>query len=102
VFKALIPAAIASFMAFAPAHAAPISATSGMSYSASSAELLQVADRDRDGIPNRFDNRDNRKRVYVPGRRYDRAPNGWNRYGRRPGDWRSRRCIMVGPVWFCP
>lgn len=39
---------------------------------------------------------------YVPGRRYHTAPHGWHRYGRRPGDWRTRGCVLVGPLWFCP
>ncbi len=39
---------------------------------------------------------------YVPGRRYATAPRGWNRYGARPGNWRTRGCVMVGPIWFCP
>jgi hypothetical protein len=39
---------------------------------------------------------------YVPGRRYRSAPHGWHRYSRRPGNWRTRGCILVGPIWFCP
>lgn len=33
-------------------------------------------------------------------RRYDRY-RGWNRYSSRPGNWRSRGCVAVGPIWFC-
>jgi len=39
---------------------------------------------------------------YVAGHRYRSAPHGWHRYGRRPGDWRTRGCILAGPIWFCP
>jgi hypothetical protein len=39
---------------------------------------------------------------YVAGRRYHSAPHGWHRYSRRPGDWQTRGCILVGPLWFCP
>jgi hypothetical protein len=39
---------------------------------------------------------------FVAGRRFRSAPHGWHRYGRRPGDWRTRGCILVGPIWFCP
>lgn len=39
---------------------------------------------------------------YRPGYRYRSAPHGWHRYDRRPGDWRRRGCVIVGPVWFCP
>lgn len=33
--------------------------------------------------------------------RYD-AYRGWNRYSHRPHSWRSRGCVSVGPIWFCP
>lgn len=39
---------------------------------------------------------------YTPGRRYSAAPRGWHRYHARPGTWRNRGCIMVGPFWYCP
>jgi hypothetical protein len=47
------------------------------------------------------DHRGHRQR-YAPGRRYRSAPQGWHRYSRRPGDWRTRGCMLAGPVWFCP
>ena len=46
--------------------------------------------------------RDDRSRHFSPGARYRNAPAGWRRYGARPGDWRTRGCVMVGPLWFCP
>jgi hypothetical protein len=42
------------------------------------------------------------RRRYVPGRRYSRPPSNWRQYRARPRDWRTRGCIVVGPVWFCP
>jgi hypothetical protein len=54
--------------------------------------------RDRDG---RWRGDDWRRR-YSPGARYREAPRGWRRYGYRPRDWRTRGCILVGPIWFCP
>ncbi|MDQ8730886.1 hypothetical protein [Bradyrhizobium sp. LHD-71] len=39
---------------------------------------------------------------FVPGRRYRSAPPGWHRHHARPRDWRTRGCIMAGPIWFCP
>ncbi|CCB64556.1 conserved exported protein of unknown function [Hyphomicrobium sp. MC1] len=27
---------------------------------------------------------------------------GWHRYHRRPWNWRSRGCVIIGPVWMCP
>lgn len=103
MIKALIPAVIATFMALSPAQALPVPTAAGatLATTTSTADLTLIADRNNNGRPDRFDN--NRRREYTPGRRYDRAPQGWNRYGnRRPGDWRSRRCILVGPIWFCP
>lgn len=40
-------------------------------------------------------------RRYTPGRRYSHAPRHYRRHAHRPSDWRSRGCILVGPVWFC-
>jgi hypothetical protein len=36
------------------------------------------------------------------GGRYKHAPNGWHRHDHRPGDWQTRGCIVVGPIWYCP
>lgn len=41
-------------------------------------------------------------RRYVAGRRYGAAPRGWRRYRARPWNWRTRGCVVVGPLWFCP
>ncbi|AGK57294.1 hypothetical protein HYPDE_28073 [Hyphomicrobium denitrificans 1NES1] len=43
-----------------------------------------------------------KRRHYTPGGRYDKAPAHWHRYNARPGDWRTRGCIIVGPIWWCP
>lgn len=32
--------------------------------------------------------------------RYDKY-RGWNRYSKRPYNYRSRGCVAVGPIWFC-
>ena len=32
--------------------------------------------------------------------RYDKY-RGWNRYSKRPHNYRNRGCVAVGPVWFC-
>lgn len=103
MFKYLAPAAIATFMALTPAHALPV-ASSGAAPAAdaSPAALTLIADRDGDGRRDRMHRDGDRRGHWVPGRRYDNAPSGWHRYGRRPGNWRSRGCILVGPIWFCP
>lgn len=42
------------------------------------------------------------KNKYRPGGRYKHAPHGWHQYHSRPGDWHTRGCVVVGPVWWCP
>lgn len=39
---------------------------------------------------------------YSAGGHYKHAPGGWHRFDKRPGDWRTRGCIIVGPIWWCP
>jgi Ni/Co efflux regulator RcnB len=101
MMKSILPAALVSLVAVSSAWAQPPAAqTTGLTQSAASL-LAQVQFRgDRpDGDMRRGDDR----RRFTPGRRYDNAPPGWRRHGnRRPGDWRTRGCIMAGPIWFCP
>lgn len=42
------------------------------------------------------------RRKFRAGHKYKNAPRGWRRHGKRPANWRTRGCIIVGPVWFCP
>jgi len=44
----------------------------------------------------------NRPFKYRPGGHYRHAPGNWHRYDKRPGDWHTRGCIVVGPIWWCP
>lgn len=39
---------------------------------------------------------------YAPGARFRSPPPGYRRYGGRPGNWRTRGCVTVGAIWFCP
>lgn len=39
---------------------------------------------------------------YAPGRSFRAPPPGYRRYGARPGNWRTRGCVTVGAIWFCP
>jgi hypothetical protein len=39
---------------------------------------------------------------YAPGARFRAPPPGYRRYGARPGNWRTRGCVTVGAIWFCP
>jgi hypothetical protein len=43
-----------------------------------------------------------KKVKYRAGGRYSKAPRGWHRHSKRPVYWRTRSCIMVGPLWYCP
>ena len=27
---------------------------------------------------------------------------GWHRYHSRPWNWRTRGCVIIGPIWYCP
>ncbi len=105
VLKALIPAAIASLISITPASAtAPASLGTQLSPLAV-ADVIPAASRNRhDGRRHREGRRHSHssRRYYVPGRRYTHAPRGWRRYHTRPYYWRTRGCIVVGPIWFCP
>lgn len=96
--KLILPAAAATLLMASTAYAAPVSpATTAVAQTTN--EITQVRDGDR-WDRRGYDRRD--RRHYRSGHRYDHAPHGYRRYGHRPYDWRTRGCIMVGPVWFCP
>jgi len=100
MMKYLAPAIFASFFAIAPASAMPMSPTTGLDKAdASSIVHVQYHGGHHHGKPHHAKPRGP---VYRPGGRYSSAPHGYRRYGARPHDWRARRCVMVGPVWFCP
>lgn len=96
MMKYLAPALFASFFALAPASAMPASSTAGLS-GADASSIVHVQYRGHG-----HHHRGARGPVYRPGGRYSSAPRGYRRYGARPHDWRARRCVMAGPVWFCP
>lgn len=63
------------------------------------AEPAQARRRNR-AARQRWRNRRAYRRGYRAGRRS--PPRGWRRYRSRPSNWRSRGCVIIGPVWFCP
>jgi Ni/Co efflux regulator RcnB len=64
--------------------------------------LVQIQHR-RDTRRDRRKRRPNyRRHRFAPGSRHRAAPRGWRRHHKRPYNWRTRGCIIVGPVWFCP
>ncbi|CEG07850.1 hypothetical protein BN961_01256 [Afipia felis] len=95
MMKYLAPAIFASFVAIAPASAMPTSSTTGLDR-ADVSSIVQVQ------YHGHGHHHGARGPIYRPGGRYSSAPRGYRRYGARPHDWRARRCVMVGPVWFCP
>jgi hypothetical protein len=98
MLKAFVPAAIISIFAMTPATAAPQVSTLGGVMQSSTATVQQVQHRHRHrGHRHRYN-----RHGYRAGHRYRRAPHGWRRYHARPYGWRTRGCIVVGPVWFCP
>ena len=103
MLKIIMAAALTGLVTISSASAVPAPLPMTVAQQLPMPELLLVQDRRaarrNDGLRQGGD----RRQIYTPGRRYNSAPNGWNRYGnRRPGNWRNRRCIMVGPIWFCP
>lgn len=91
--------AMGGLMGTQAATAAPLSKAAGATQGAVHADVIQVRDRNRNGI------RDGReRRMYNNNwrndRRYYRYRN-YNRYNARPYNWRSRGCVAVGPIWFC-
>jgi hypothetical protein len=53
------------------------------------------------GHYNRHNYRRHHYRGYNRNWRHNRY-RGWHRYHHRPSNWRSRGCVIVGPIWFCP
>jgi len=115
MFRYIVPAAIAVFLAASPAAAIPMTASSGLA-PAANADLVQEAQA-RPGQRSAAPRRAAPRRVaprrgpprgyyvprrYAPGTRLRAAPYGWRRYSARPYYWRTRGCVMVGPLWFCP
>ena len=84
-------------VAFAPASAASIVMSDGISSTSPLLTLVQYS------AHHHYDkhHREMRRR-YIAGHRYHSPPHGWHRYAHRPRDWHTRGCILVGPIWFCP
>ncbi len=97
ILISLFGVAVASFIAIAPAAALPASAEVNLDRTIES-PVIQTQMRDRKNV--------RRARAQAPryraGGRYRTAPSGWHRHASRPGDWRTRGCVMAGPIWFCP
>jgi Ni/Co efflux regulator RcnB len=100
MIKILTPAfAAMSLLAFAPSSAGAATFPALQNSAGTGIEHVQYRDRDRDGNMHRDRHV---HRGYRAGQRYRNAPRGWRRHAHRPSDWRTRGCVIVGPVWFCP
>ena len=97
MLRTFAPLAIASILAATSASAGPAASSLLQLKSVMPADTMQVEDRGE----RRGEYRRERHHSYTPGRRYDRAPSHYHRHAHRPHNWRSRGCILVGPVWYC-
>lgn len=97
-------AALAAVGFAAPASAAPVSAAKqAVALQMDFVDLAQYRPGDpRYRPPGPAVRRGPPPRRYAPGARLRNAPPGYRRHGARPGNWRTRGCVMVGPIWFCP
>jgi uncharacterized protein YfaQ (DUF2300 family) len=103
MFKMTTPAAVAialSLAAFSSLPADAAVAPAQLVKPAADAGVVKV--QNRDGIRRKEIRRRSFNRGYRAGSRHAHPPRGWRRYDRRPGDWRTRGCVIVGPLWFCP
>jgi hypothetical protein len=98
--RALAPAAIVAILAAFSATEAMAAQTAPRITMPSAVELVQFGQQ-KGHYRQKGQYRQRGARRYTPGRRYRSAPSHYRRYAHRPADWRSRGCIMVGPVWFC-
>jgi Ni/Co efflux regulator RcnB len=89
--KAILLAAAIALAGSGTASALPLAAKSSMPAAEQQGLVHTVRDHHRGPRGPRHFHRSHRDRYH-----------GWHRYHSRPHDWRSRRCVMVGPLWMCP
>ena len=96
-----VSAALLALVSFAPAQAAPSGSALKQATSNAGAAVEHVQYKRKKAYRKGY--RDGRRHHrYRAGRHYRHAPPGWRRYSARPYGWRTRGCVVVGPVWFCP
>ena len=89
--KAILLATAIALAGSGTASAVPLAAKSGAPAAEQQGLVHMVRDHHRGPRGPRHFHRGHRDRYH-----------GWHRYHSRPYDWRSRRCVMVGPLWMCP
>lgn len=102
MIKPILAAAVIAFGMASAAHAVPVKPSASPNASAAS-DLVQAGKKYKRAYKGKrkYRNRGYRGRNYYRGG-YHRPPRGWRSYSYRPYGWRSRGCIIVGPVWYCP
>jgi len=100
VLKTLIASALFATVA-AGSSAMALPAAPASSQAAAPASLIEPVQMRHRG-PVRHPHVVRHRHRYAPGSRLRAAPRGWHRYGARPGNWRTRGCVVVGAIWFCP
>ena len=100
MFKYILPAAALSLMTLSSAWALPPAQSNTVQ---TDTNLIEVQQRHhRSDRHHRF-NRSHRSERRMHSGRYSHGGRHWrHRYHARPSDWRTRGCIMAGPLWFCP
>jgi hypothetical protein len=110
MIKTLVAAVAGAFIvagASAPSHAIPASSPA-TAITDTRSDLIQVRNHKNRKWKNRHGRNWKRghhwNRRHWHGRRHWSGPryHGWRRYHARPWNWRSRGCILAGPIWFCP
>jgi hypothetical protein len=90
-----LSAALVGLAGASPASALPTSAIGGMTNAHAAVALVDYKKK--------VDYKKGKHHMkYNPGGHYKHAPHGWHRYDKRPGDWHTRGCVIVGPIWWCP
>lgn len=90
----------ASAMPTAARHAADAPRVAAASTDVEPAQYRNKRGMNKRGWNKRNYRSRNMRRNWNDGR--NRSYRGWNRYNSRPYSWRSRGCVAVGPIWFCP
>jgi hypothetical protein len=99
MIKSILAATVIAFGMASAAHAAPFKPSASPNVSVAN-DLVQVGKKSYKG-KRKYRSRGYRGRNYYRGG-YNRPPRGWRSYSYRPYGWRSRGCIIAGPVWYCP
>lgn len=93
-----------------------LAAFGAIAASSLSASALPVSKLKPDGVSNieKVMDGERRRMLHKQRRYFDRYDDidwddyrytryrGWHHFDERPYRWRSRGCVALGPIWFCP